>query len=210
LHPDLAIASDRALIIVDVDEVLALFYQGFGRFIARHGYELRSDKFALFSNIFQPGATEHLEIETGRALFDEFFRSGSDLIDPSPGAPEALAALAAAASVVILTNAPAHGRDERRRWLQRHDMNYPMIINEGPKGPAIAAMASQTEGRVVFVDDIVSHLDSCAVSAPRVHRFQTVADPILRPLAPSKPEHPRIDGWINLLPAIQAELATVA
>jgi len=210
VHPNLAIAPDRALIVVDVDEVLALFYQGFGRFIAGHGYELRSDKFALFSNIFQPGATEHLEIETGRALFDEFFRSGADLIDPAPAAPESLAALAKSATVVILTNAPEHGRDERSRWLKRHGMDYPMIINEGPKGPAIAAMADQTLFPAVFVDDIVSHLDSCALAAPRVRRFQTVADPILRPLAPSKPEHRRIDGWTNLLPAIQAELTAAA
>jgi len=206
LPTDLIIAPDRPLIVVDVDEVLALFYQGFGRFIAGHGYELRSDKFALFSNIFQPGASEHLEIEAGRALFDEFFRSGSELIDPAPGAAESLAALSRAASVVILTNAPEHGRQERSRWLKRHDMDYPMIINEGPKGPAIAAMANQTRATAVFIDDIVSHLDSCAQAAPRVKRFQTVADPILRPLAPSKPEHPRIDGWPNLLPAIQAEL----
>jgi hypothetical protein len=207
LQPNLVIAPNRALIVVDVDEVLALFYQGFGRFIARQGYELRSDKFALFSNIFQPGATEHLEIETGRALFDEFFRSGADLIDPAPAAPESLAELARDASVVILTNAPAHGRDERSRWLKRHGMDYPMLINEGPKGPAIAAMANQTEGQVVFIDDIVSHLDSCALAAPRVRRFQTVADPVLRPLAPTKPEHTRIDGWPDLLAAIQIELA---
>jgi hypothetical protein len=206
LPPDLFIAADRALIVVDVDEVLALFYQGFGRFVAGHGYELRSDKFALFSNIFQPGASEHLEIESGRALFDEFFRSGADLIDPAPHAPEALALLAREATVVILTNAPAHGRDERSRWLNRHGMNYPMIINEGPKGPAIANLAGQTSGQAVFVDDIVSHLDSCAAAAPRVRRFQTVADPVLRPLAPTKPEHTRIDGWPDLLAAIQTAL----
>jgi hypothetical protein len=203
----LAIAADRPLLVVDVDEVLALFYQGFGRFLGQQGYELRTDRFALFSNIFQPGATDHLEIETGRALFDEFFRFGADLIEPAPHAPESLAGLAQLASVVILTNAPAHGRDERARWLKRHGMDYPMMINEGPKGPAIAAMAQQTSGAVVFVDDIVSHLDSCAQAAPRVRRFQTVADPSLRPLAPSKPEHVRIDGWDALAPAIQTELA---
>ena len=88
MPPSLPIAADRPLIVVDVDEVLALFYQGFGRFVAGRGYELRSDKFALFANIFEPGATEHLEIETGRTLFDDFFRSGAELIDPAPGAAE--------------------------------------------------------------------------------------------------------------------------
>lgn len=193
--------------VVDVDEVLALFFQGFGRFVAEHGYELRSDRFALFSNLFVPGGTEHLEIEIGKRLFDEFFRSGADLIDPSPGAPQALEALSRDASVVILTNAPAHGRDERSRWLKRHGMDYPMIINEGPKGPAIATLAAKTRGPVVFIDDIIPHLDSCADEAPAVRRFQTIADERLRPLAPRSPRHERVDDWAKLHPAVAAAIA---
>jgi hypothetical protein len=200
------IPGNRPLVVLDVDEVLALFFQGFGRFVAQHGYELRCDRFALFSNIFAPGGTEHLEIATGRALFDEFFRTGADLMDPAPGAPESLARLAETAEVMILTNAPSHGRDERARWLVRHGMDYPFVINAGPKGPAIARLAMRTRGPVVFVDDLVHHLDSCAEAAPHVRRFQTVADEALRPLAPSKPEHRRIDGWADLLPAIEAAI----
>jgi hypothetical protein len=200
------IDPQRPLVVVDVDEVLALFFQGFGRFLGLHGYELRSDKFALFGNIFAPGGTEHLEIESGRLLFDEFFRCGGELIDPAPGAAEALAALSVRASIVILTNAPAHGREERARWLIRHGMDYPMIINEGPKGPAIATLAGRTSAPTAFVDDIVYHLASCAQAAPAVYRFQTVADERLRPIAPSSPDHIRIDGWPLLLPAIEAAI----
>ena len=203
----LSLAADRPLIVVDVDEVLALFYQGFGRFVAGRGYELRCEKFALFTNLFVPGATQHLEIETGRALFDEFFLSGAELIDPAPGAAAALAALAGEAQVVILTNAPEHGRAERLRWLKRHGMDYPMLVNAGPKGPVIAELAGRTHAPAVFVDDILGHLDSCAEAAPRVARFQTVADLLLRPLAPTKPEHTRIDGWDALLAAIQEKIA---
>ena len=228
------IPGNRPLVVVDVDEVLALFFQGFGRFVARHGYELRCDRFALFSNIFAPGAaqhleiaagralfdeffrtgadlmdpapggTEHLEIAAGRALFDEFFRTGAELMDPAPGAAQALALLSRTAEVMILTNAPGHGRDERARWLVRHGMDYPLHFNEGPKGPAIARLAMRTRGPVVFVDDLVQHLDSCAEAAPHVRRFQTVADEALRPLAPSNPNHRRIDGWDDLARAIEA------
>lgn len=200
------IAETRPLVVVDVDEVLALFFQGFGRFVALRGYELRRERFALFANLFRPGGTEALEIELGRALFDEFFASGADLIDHAPGAPESLAALAKDASVVILSNAPAHGEGERARWLKRHAMDYPLLLNEGPKGPAVAALAARTSGPVVFVDDIVSHLDSVAEACPRVRRFQTVADEGLRPMAPTKPEHVRLDGWDALLPAIRIAL----
>ena len=116
--------------------------------------------------------------------------------------------LAGQAQVVILTNAPEHGREERARWLTRHGMDYPMLVNTGPKGPVIAELVAQTRAPAVFVDDILSHLDSCAVAAPRVARFQTVADLLLRPLAPTSPEHTRIDGWDALLPAIQAKIAS--
>ena len=207
-QPDIApkIAPDRPLVILDVDEVLALFFQGFGRFVAQRGYELRCERFALFGNLYAAGGKQPVGMEIGRPLFNAFFLEGGDLMDHAPGAPESLAALSQAASVVILSNAPAHGRDERLRWLQRCAMDYPLIINEGPKGPVVAALAARTSRPAVFVDDIVSHLDSCLIDAPRVTRFQTVADPALRSLAPSRPEHRRIDGWDELLPAIQAAI----
>jgi hypothetical protein len=95
------IPGERPLVVLDVDEVLALFFQGFGRFLAQGGYELRLERFALFSNIFVPGATQHLEVTAGRALFDEFFRTGADLMEPAPGAAEALASLSQTAEVTI-------------------------------------------------------------------------------------------------------------
>ena len=203
---DLAIDATRPLVIVDVDEVLALFVQGFERYLAENGYEMRLEKFALFSNIFEPGATEHLEVATGKALFDAFFAGGHELIPPAPGAAEALAALSGQASVVVLTNAPGHAAEERGRWLERHGMAYPMMINDGRKGPAIAALAARTSGPAAFVDDILYHLDSCAEAAPSVRRFQTVADERLRPLAPTSPDHPRVDGWPQLRAAIEGAL----
>jgi len=201
IHPD------RPLVIVDVDEVLALFVQGFERHLAAHGYEMRLTKWALFTNIFEPGGAEHIEQELGKRLFDDYFVSGHEAIDPAPGAAEALAALSRNASVVILTNTPDFAAAERGRWLDRHGMAYPMLINAGRKGPLVATVAAATRGPVAFVDDIILHLDSAAESAPAVRRFQTVADERLRPLAPTAPErHARVDGWDKLRPAIEAAI----
>ena len=56
--------------------------------------------------------------------------------------------------------------------------------------------------------DLLSNLDSVAAEAPQVHRFQHVADPRLRPLAPAAPErHPRIDDWGELGEALARALA---
>jgi hypothetical protein len=204
----LRLDPDAPLVVVDVDEVLALFMRGFEHFVGRHGLEVRLDKFALFQNIFRPGASEHLDLAAGRELFDRFFESDVEHIDPAPGAREALEALARDASIVVLTNAPAQAREPRGRWLVKHGFDYPFVINAGPKGPAVAALTGMTRGRAAFIDDLLQNLDSVAKAAPDVARFQMVADERLRPLAYAAPEqHPRIDDWDELGKAIAAAIA---
>jgi hypothetical protein len=202
-----AIDPDAPLVLVDVDEVLAQFMRGFGAFIGRHGFELRVDRFALFQNIYRPGETDHLDLIAGKALFDDFFREGADDLPPAEGAADALATLSTRAGVIILTNAPEHGRLARAKWLKIHGFDYPLVINSGPKGPAAAELVARTSGRSAFIDDLLPQLESVAISAPQVTRFQMVSDERLRPLAPSAPDrHARIDHWPRLLPAIEASL----
>ena len=98
----LGISTHRPLVIVDVDEVLGLFMKGFGKFLDSRGYEFRVDRFALFQNIYRPGAAEHLDLAEGRRLFDDFFRTGCGEIEPAPGAVEALQRLGRRAEVLIL------------------------------------------------------------------------------------------------------------
>ena len=202
LPPEIAtmrIDPAAPLIVVDVDEVLAMFMRGFEQFVGGHGYEMRIERFALFQNIFRPGESDHLDIAAGRALFEKFFESDVEHIDPAPGAAEALAALSREASIVILTNAPAQGREPRARWLVKHGFDYPMVVGSGPKGPAVAALTALTAGRAAFIDDLLPNLDSVAELAPAVARFQHVADLRLRPLAFTAPErHARIDDWDEL------------
>ncbi|HEY2708843.1 MAG TPA: hypothetical protein VGI95_12395 [Caulobacteraceae bacterium] len=195
------------LIVVDVDEVLAMFMRGFENFVGGHGYEMRIDRFAIFQNIFRPGESEHLDVAAGRALFEAFFETDVEDIDAAPGASEALAALAGRASIVILTNAPAQSRAPRDRWLVKHRFDYPLVINSGLKGPAVAAIAAMTTGKSAFIDDLLPNLDSVATSVPGIATFQMVADERLRPLAFSAPDrHPRIDDWSELGPALAAAI----
>lgn len=201
---ELGVDTTLPLLIVDVDEVLGLFMQGFGTFLEGRGLEFRVDKFALFQNIYLPGESEHLAIEDGRKHYEDFFRYGCGDMTPTPGGVEALQSLSARAGIVILTNAPGPARLARARWLGRNGMDYPLILNTGPKGPLAAGLASQAAGPAVFIDDLLSNLDSVAEAAPAVARFQHVADPRLRPLAPSKPDlHTRIDDWDELRAAIE-------
>jgi len=197
----------RPLVIVDVDEVLAKFMAGFERYVGRHGYEMRVDKFALFQNIYPAGQADHVAIERGVELFNSFFEHGADDLEPAEGAADALANLSSRADVVILTNAPGHGREARSGWLRKHGFDYPLVINAGLKGPAAADLSRRTAGASAFIDDLLPNLESVAESAPAVARFQMVADERLRPLAPSLPDrHPRHDEWPALKAAIEAAI----
>lgn len=198
-----AIDPRRPLLMIDVDEVLAKFMLGFERYLGRHGYEMRITRFALFQNIFPRGGQQPIEMEPGLKLFNGFFADGADDLDPADGAADALSDLSTQAEIIILTNAPGHGRDARARWLKSHGFDYPLVVNSGLKGPAAAAMASRTTGASIFIDDLLPNLESVAESAPAVRRFQMVADERLRPLAPCAPDrHPRHDEWPALKAAI--------
>ena len=185
-----------------------MFVRGFERFLETRGYEMRLTTFALFQNIFRPGESEHLDVPSGRVLFDEYFGSDAEHMEVAPGGAEALEALSHRASIVILTNAPSHGRDCRARWLTKNGLDYPLIINAGLKGGCVAALAARTSGPVVFIDDLLPNLDSVAADAPAVRRFQSVADERLRPLAFSAPDrHERHDEWPHLHAAIAAAIS---
>lgn len=208
--PDLAaLGLDVAgpLLLVDVDEVLGLFMAGVGRFAATRGLEMRIDRFALFQNIYPQGSDQHIGPEEGRGLLADFFRFASCDIEPAPGAAAALRELSGHAGVFIVSNAPGQGRLGRARWLGRHGLDYPLVLNNGPKGPIAAALAAQVQGPVAFVDDLLPNLNSVADAAPRIARFQMVADPQLRLHAPSDPErHARIDDWPDLKLALEAAI----
>jgi hypothetical protein len=201
----LGLSAKRPLVLVDVDEVLGLFMQGFGDFLAaEHGLEMRIDRFALFQNIYRPGATEHLEIAEGRRLFDAFFSGHCDMMQPAPGAIAALNRLGRHAEILILSNAPADAERLRARWLAKHGMEHPLILNSGPKGPIAAELTAQTDQPTAFVDDLLSNLDSVAEHSPATATFQHVADLRLRPFAPRSERHRRIDDWADLGAAIEA------
>ena len=203
----LGLARDRPLVIVDVDEVLGLFMKGFGAFVAERGFELRFERFALFQNIFRPGATEHLDLAEGHRLFEAFFRTGCGEIEPAPGAVEALRRLRPRAELLILSNAPADAEQLRGEWLKRHGLPQALILSSGPKGPITAGLVAQTSAKSAFVDDLLPNLDSVAEHSPATATFQHVADLRLRPLAPRSERHPRIDDWAELGAAIEAAIS---
>ena len=201
---DLGLSRERPLVLIDVDEVLGLFMQGFGDFLAaEHGLEMRIDRFALFQNIYRPGAAEHLEIAEGRKLYDAFFAGHCHEIEPAPGAVAALNRLAGHAELLILSNAPPQAERLRTEWLAKHGIAHPLVLNSGAKGPIAAGLIAQTPHPTAFVDDLLPNLDSVADHSPATATFQHVADLRLREFAPRSEKHPRIDDWAQLGEALE-------
>lgn len=194
--------------IVDVDEVLGRFTCGFETFLNGRDHELRLERYALFDSVYQKGADRPVELARAVDLYHAFFHHGAEDMEPAVGAPKALARLARRANVVVLSNAPVHAREPRRRWLAKNGMGYPLVINEGRKGPVVADLAGHSRRAGAFVDDMLFQLDSAAEFAPAVHRFQHVADERLRSLAPSSPQHVRIDDWRELEAKLEQALHT--
>jgi hypothetical protein len=203
----LGLSRERPLVIIDVDEVLGLFMQGFGDFVATQGYEMRVERFALFQNIFAPGDAEHIDLAEGRRLFDAYFRTRCHEMEPAPGAAAALDRLKGRAELLILSNAPPEAERLRGQWLRRHGLPEALILSSGPKGPITAALVAQTREPTAFVDDLLPNLDSVAEHSPATATFQHVADLRLRAFAPRSERHPRIDDWTELGAAIEEAIS---
>jgi hypothetical protein len=62
----LGLEAARPLFLIDVDEVLGLFVQAFGRFAELRGMELRVDGYALFRNLYRLGGAEPVQADAPR------------------------------------------------------------------------------------------------------------------------------------------------
>jgi FMN phosphatase YigB (HAD superfamily) len=201
------ISLTRPLLIIDADEVLLLFADGFDKFLAPHGYYLDFSSYRLFGNVRRKDDNAALSDEQVTKLLDEF-REIFDSLAPVEGALEALAELAPHLEIVVLSNMTPSQAPPRLRNFAAHSLALPLVINSGPKGPAVHALAGRAGNPVFFVDDIPQHLASAAELAPDVVRIHLIGDRRLRPLQPISPHaHFRADTWDNAADFIRGHLA---
>jgi len=200
--------QSRPLIICDADEVLLLFIAGLERFMAPKGLYLDLAFFGITGNVKRRDDGAALAAAEVSALIQEFFATAIADLDPAPGAADALDALSAHADIVILTNVPAAHRAARAAHLAGLGMNYPVLANAGPKGPAVAELASERSGPIFFIDDLHPNIASVAEKAAHVTRIHFIADPRLKALAPpSKHAHHLAANWPDAEAFIRRQLA---
>ncbi len=174
---------DRPLVIVDADEVLLRFVDGFDRFLRARGFYLDLTSYRLHGNVKSlADNTVALDVEV-TALLEEF-RRDLDSLEAVPGAREALSFLSQAASIVVLSNISEMQAPARRRNLLSLGFDYPLVTNDGPKGPAVKQLATRTLAPSFYVDDLPQHLASAAEMAPDVFRIHLIGDARLKGLLP--------------------------
>ncbi|HWA92362.1 MAG TPA: hypothetical protein VG889_20160 [Rhizomicrobium sp.] len=189
------VVPGRPLIVVDADEVLLRFVDGFDRFLRERALFLDLVSFRLHGNVKRlDDLSPLLDVEV-TALLDEF-REALDWLEPVDAAREVLGRLAVRAGVVVLTNITPAQAGPRARNLARLGLDFPIVANSGLKGPALKQLANRAAARTFFIDDIPQHLASAAEQAPEVVRIHLIGDERLKPLlAPCALAHLYAEDW---------------
>ncbi len=137
-----------------------------------------------------------LDVEV-TALLDEF-RRDLDSLEIVAGAHDVLASLTPRLDIVVLTNIAPAQASARLRNLATFGLDLPLVVNSGPKGPAVRDLAACAGRPAFFIDDIPQHLASSAEAAPDVWRIHLIGDDRLKPLLPAASHaHLRAEDWAH-------------
>lgn len=201
------VSPERPLLIVDADEVLLRFVAGLDRFLAARALYLDLSAYRLHGNVKRrDDDTALIDVEVS-ALLEEF-RADLDSLEAVEHAVEVLDGLAPLVQTVVLSNVNASQAPARLRNLAALGFHFPLLVNSGPKGPAVHALAGRSGRPVFFVDDIPGHLSSAAEHDPEVLRIHLIGDDRLKPLLPpAEAAHIRADSWREAGDFIRATLA---
>ena len=94
------------------------------------------------------------------------------------------------------------------RHIGRHGLRYPAIVNEGPKGPAVARLIEGHEDHVFFLDDAPDNLRSVACHVPHAHLIHFIADARFEALCETVEEvHLRTRSWRDARAFVEARIA---
>ena len=196
-----AITPGRPLVISDADGVLLAFTGGLEKWLRGRGLYLELTKYQLRGGIRrQDDRSALLDVET-MALLDEF-RAELDFLEAVDGACEALAELAEAANVVVLSNVNPAQAAARWRNFQALGIDYPLVANDegggfmAGKGKAVKALAARAGAKTFFLDDIPANLAAVSEAAPDVVLVHLVESaPLRRLLGTDFPAHCHAENW---------------
>jgi FMN phosphatase YigB (HAD superfamily) len=203
---------NRPLIISDCDEVLLHMVAHFRDWLGESQgvtFKMEGNNFA---NAMRWNSTgEAVEERDIWRLLGGFFDTEMDRQLPIEGAIAGINAIGEHADVVILTNLTDERQERRTRQLADHGIHARVFTNQGPKGPALAAIMKEYQpSRAIFIDDLPQHHKSAADTVPDVIRLHLCGEPMLSPHIECAHEagdaHARIDNWAEATPWLLAQL----
>jgi hypothetical protein len=200
---NLNIDENRPVVISDVDEVIVHFTRDLESYIAGKGMWLNPRSLALAGNILRVEDGSPVAHHDVSDLIDDFFAERTAEMQPIDGAVASLQAISQNANLVMLTNLPHFAGDARRRNLAALGLNYTVITNSGPKGPALKNIAARTKHPAVFIDDSPMFIQSAFEYVPQLNLVHFVQDERFAVHMP-QPDfaHFRTPSWTAALPHI--------
>lgn len=201
------LSAERPLLILDADEVLLLFADGFDKFLRARGLYLDFASYRLHGNVRRlDDCTAALDVEV-TALLEEF-RIDLDSLEPVTDAIEIVERLTPLLDAMVLSNVTPAQAPARRRNLDALGLKLPLLANSGSKGRAVRELSLRAGKPVFFMDDISQHHAASAEAAPEVLRIHFVGDERLRPLMPTSPHaHFRAHTWRDADAFIRSHLS---
>jgi hypothetical protein len=198
--------ADRPLLILDADEVILKFVDGFDRFLRQRELFIDLTSYRLHGNVKRLDDQSPLIDVEVTALLEEF-RADLDSLMMVEGAQEVLNGLRPLLQIVVLSNVVPSQAEPRLRNFAAHGFDFPLVTNSGSKGDAVRKLAGHGGTPAFFVDDIPAHLASAAKHAPEVFRIHMIGDERLKPLLPAAEDaHLRADTWADVEAFIRSKL----
>ena len=150
---NLNIDPNLPLMIFDADEVLVHFAEPFATYIKKHNHRLHLTGYRLDNAIKKADTDEVADPDTAKDLVWGFINEETKSQPAAKGAQQALKKLQAYAQIIILSNVPHSVHDDRVTNLKSLNMDYPLISNEGMKGPAVKEILRNHKAQSFFIDD---------------------------------------------------------
>jgi hypothetical protein len=141
------------LMIFDADEVLVHFAEPFSNYLKKHNHRLHLTGYRLDNAIKILETDDVADPDTAKDLVWGFINEETKNQPAAKGAPEALKKLQEYAQIIILSNVPHSVHDDRVLNLKSIGMDYPLISNEGMKGPAVKEILKDHKAESFFIDD---------------------------------------------------------
>ena len=141
------------LMIFDADEVLVHFAEPFATYLKKHNHRLHLTGYRLDNAIKNAKTDAVADPDTAKDLVWGFINEETKNQPAAKGAPQALMKLREHGQIIILSNVPHTVHDDRVTNLRDIGMDYPLISNEGMKGPAVKEILKNHKAESFFIDD---------------------------------------------------------